>query len=57
MKVIAIRNRSREGPDYVSPRDLPDELPAMIGEADVVVAALPLVPRTTHLFDAKCSRA
>ena len=25
----------------------------MIGEADVVVAALPLVPATTHLFDAK----
>ena len=32
---------------------LSDELPAMIGEADVVVAALPLVPATTHLFDAK----
>ena len=25
----------------------------MIGEADVVVAALPLVPATTNLFDAK----
>ena len=32
---------------------LADELPTMIGEADVVVAALPLVPATTHLFDAK----
>ena len=53
MKVIGTRNSSREGPDYVSRVGLSDELPAMIGEADVVVAALPLVPATTHLFDAK----
>jgi D-2-hydroxyacid dehydrogenase (NADP+) len=32
---------------------LSDELPAMIGEADVVVATLPLIPSTTNLFDAK----
>ena len=53
MNVIATRNSSREGPDYVSRVGLSDELPAMIGEADVVVAALPLVPATTNLFDAK----
>ncbi|HYJ39536.1 MAG TPA: D-2-hydroxyacid dehydrogenase [Steroidobacteraceae bacterium] len=53
MKVIGTRNTSREGPDYVSRVGLSDELPAMIGEADVVVAALPLVPATTRLFDAK----
>ena len=53
MKVIGTRNSSREGPDYVSRVGLSDELPAMIGEADVVVAALPLVPATTRLFDAK----
>jgi len=53
MKVIGTRNSSREGPDYVSRVGLADELPAMIGEADVVVAALPLVPATTHLFDAR----
>ncbi|HEV7608678.1 MAG TPA: D-2-hydroxyacid dehydrogenase [Steroidobacteraceae bacterium] len=53
MKVIGTRNSSREGPDYVSRVGLSDELPAMIGEADVVVAALPLVPATTHLFDAR----
>lgn len=53
MKVIATRNSSREGPDYVSRVGLSDELPDMIGEADVVVAALPLVPATTNLFDAK----
>jgi phosphoglycerate dehydrogenase-like enzyme len=53
MKVIATRNSSREGPSYVSKVGLPDELPAMIGEADVVVSALPLVPATKNLFDAK----
>jgi phosphoglycerate dehydrogenase-like enzyme len=53
MKVIATRASSREGPNYVSKVGLSDELPAMIGEADVVVAALPLVPATTNLFDAK----
>jgi len=53
MKVIATRNSSREGPDYVSRVGLANELPDMIGEADVVVAALPLVPATTNLFDAR----
>ena len=53
MNVIATRNSSREGPDFVSKVGLADELPAMIGEADVVVSALPLVPATTNLFDAK----
>ncbi len=53
MNVIATRNSSREGPDFVSRVGLSDELPAMIGEADVVVSALPLTPATTNLFDAK----
>ena len=53
MKVIATRGSSREGPDYVSHVGLSDELPALIGQADVVVATLPLTPATTHLFDAK----
>jgi phosphoglycerate dehydrogenase-like enzyme len=53
MKVIATRNSSRAGPDFVSYVGLSDELPTLIGQADVVVAALPLVPATTNLFDAK----
>jgi len=53
MTVIATRGSSREGPDYVSRVGLSEDLPAMIGEADVVVAALPLTPGTTNLFDAK----
>jgi phosphoglycerate dehydrogenase-like enzyme len=53
MKVIATRNSSRTGPEYVSHVGTPDELPTLIGQADVVVSALPLVPATTNLFDAK----
>lgn len=53
MKVIATRNSGRMGPDYVSYVGLSDELPTLISQADVVVAALPLIPATTNLFDAK----
>ncbi len=53
MKVIATRNSSHEGPDFVSYVGLSDELPTLISQADVVVSALPLVPATTRLFDAK----
>jgi len=53
MNVIAIRASSREGPNYISKVGLPEDLPAMIGDADVVVSALPLTPATTHLYDAK----
>jgi phosphoglycerate dehydrogenase-like enzyme len=53
MSVIAIRASSREGPSYVKRVGLPAELPDMIGQADVVVSALPLTPATTHLYDAR----
>lgn len=53
MNVIATRNSSRDKPDFVSYVGLSDELPTLITKADVVVAALPLVPATTNLFDAK----
>jgi phosphoglycerate dehydrogenase-like enzyme len=53
MTVIATRGSSREGPDYVSYVGLSEELPTLIGRADVVVAALPLTPATTNLFDSK----
>lgn len=52
MRVIATRNSSREGPDFVSHVGLADELGALAGEADVVVNALPLTEQTTGLFDA-----
>lgn len=52
MKVIATRNSSRDKPDFVSYVGLSNELPTLIAQADVVVAALPLTPETTNLFDA-----
>jgi phosphoglycerate dehydrogenase-like enzyme len=52
MRVIATRNSSREGPDFVERVGLSDELLAFAAQADVVVTALPLTPQTTKLFDA-----
>lgn len=52
MKVIATRNSSRDKPDYISYVGLSDELPTLIGQADVVVFAAPLTPATRGLFNA-----
>ncbi len=51
MRVIATRNSSREGPDYVDYVGLADELHTLAAEADVVVNTLPLTSKTTGLFD------
>lgn len=51
MRVIAIRNSSRRGPDFVDYVGLPDELGTLAGKADVVVNALPLTAGTAGLFD------
>jgi phosphoglycerate dehydrogenase-like enzyme len=51
MKVTAIRNSSRSGPDYVSYVGLSSELLTLAADADVVVNALPLTAKTTGLFD------
>jgi phosphoglycerate dehydrogenase-like enzyme len=51
MRIIAIRNSSRKGPDYVEQVGLPDELNAMASKADVIVNALPLTPETTGVFN------
>ncbi|MFT6288496.1 MAG: phosphoglycerate dehydrogenase-like enzyme [Alcanivorax sp.] len=51
MRVIATRNSSRTGPDYVDYIGLADELPKLAKEADVMVNALPLTRSTTALFD------
>lgn len=53
MRVIATRNSSREGPDYVDYVGLADELHTLAGKADVIVNALPLTAQTTGLFDKK----
>jgi phosphoglycerate dehydrogenase-like enzyme len=51
MRVVATRNSSRSGPDFVDYVGLSDELLALAAEADVVVNALPLTPQTADLFD------
>lgn len=52
MKVVATRNSSRTGPDFVSYVGLPDELLKLAGAADFVVNTAPLTPQTTAIFDA-----
>ncbi|MEZ5462273.1 D-2-hydroxyacid dehydrogenase [Dokdonella sp.] len=51
MRVIATRNSSREGPEFVAKVGLADELLALAAEADVVVNATPLTPATTGIFN------
>ena len=53
MRVIATRNRSREGPSYVDYVGLADETLKLATEADVVVNALPLTSSTRGLIDEK----
>jgi phosphoglycerate dehydrogenase-like enzyme len=51
MRVIATRNSSRSGPDFVDYVGLSEELLELAARADVVVNALPLTPKTENLFD------
>lgn len=51
MRVIATRNSSRSGPDYVDYVGLSDELFELAAQADVVINALPLTAETRGLFD------
>ncbi len=57
MRIIATRNSSREGPEFIDNVGLADELPLLIKQADVVVNATPLTPATTGLFDAAIFKA
>jgi len=52
MRVVATRNSSREGPDYVDYVGLPDELLTLAKSADVVVNSAPLTDKTRNLYDA-----
>ena len=51
MRVIATRNSSREGPAFVDYVGLSNELPKLLGEADIIVNALPLTSSTAGMFD------
>jgi phosphoglycerate dehydrogenase-like enzyme len=53
MRVIATRNSSRKGPEFVDYVGLAHELPVLAGQADVVVNATPLTSATLGLFDSK----
>jgi len=53
MRVVATRNSSRTGPDFVSYVGLSHELSKLAPQADVVVNAAPLTPETQGMFDAK----
>lgn len=52
MTVLATRASSHDGPPYVEYVGLANELPDLIGRADIVVIAAPLTPDTKGLFDA-----
>jgi phosphoglycerate dehydrogenase-like enzyme len=52
-KVIATRNSSRTGPDYVSYVGTPAELLTLAKTADVIVNTAPLTSETEGMFDAK----
>ncbi|MEX2496249.1 MAG: D-2-hydroxyacid dehydrogenase [Woeseia sp.] len=53
MRIVATRNSSREGPEFVDYVGLSDELYDLAKQADVVVNALPLTSETEGLFDEK----
>jgi phosphoglycerate dehydrogenase-like enzyme len=52
MKVIGIRNTSREHPSYVDYVGLPDELPKLLPQADVVMLTVPITDKTVGLVNA-----
>jgi len=51
MRVIATRNSSRDGPDFVDYVGLAHELNDLAAEADVVLSQLPLTAETHEIFD------
>ena len=51
MRVIATRNSSRKGPEFVDKVGLADEMYEFAGEADFVVNALPLTDKTNGVID------
>jgi phosphoglycerate dehydrogenase-like enzyme len=52
MKVIATRNSSRNGPEYVEYVGLANEAADLAARADVVVNTAPLTPETQGMFNA-----
>lgn len=57
MRVIASRRSDAPAPDFVDRLGKPDELLAMLAEADVVAIAVPLTGETRGMFDEKAFAA
>jgi phosphoglycerate dehydrogenase-like enzyme len=57
MRIVATRASNRPAPEFVSHVGPPEELIALLREADVVVNALPLTHDTTGVFDARAFAA
>lgn len=57
MRVIATRNSSHEGPDFVEYVGLSNEVNELAAQADVVVSAVPLTAETRGMFNATFFRA
>jgi phosphoglycerate dehydrogenase-like enzyme len=53
MRVIATRNSSREGPEFVDKVGLSNQMYEFAGEADFVVNTLPLTDKTNGLIDSR----
>jgi len=53
MKVIATRNSSRKGPEFVDYVGLSGELLTLAKQADIVVNTVPLTEKTTGLFGSR----
>ena len=51
MRIIATRNSSRNGPDYIDYVGLSDELLELVKQADVIVNAMPLTEKNTGVFN------
>jgi len=51
MTVVATRNSSRNGPDFVSYVGLSDELFELAGKADIIVNTVPLTKKTNGMFN------
>jgi phosphoglycerate dehydrogenase-like enzyme len=57
MRVIATRRSGSDNPAFVERVGKPEELLAMLPEADVVALCVPLTPETESLFDARAFAA
>jgi phosphoglycerate dehydrogenase-like enzyme len=57
MHVIATRDSGHEGPNFVDYVGVADELPSLIGQADIVVNVTPLTSKTIGLRQKRCDRS